>query len=227
MPMDEDAVLHFEAVVLDDEAEPWTGAKVEHVISALKKVGIRAVDDVDPGTCAAAAGDDRPIPCSGGAGYYELLLEPIGGWWWDTPYATLMRGRHTNRPEAVEELVGAVRAILGVATPYYGCSWLSDQVSPLWLRTTDPFKAQDGKAVQFFSRRYLEENLDGKTYVDPPAKSETLAGGQLLIADQRAFGEATVTAVQDLTDYLQTVRFPLTGLSRGAQRGVDGSWRRL
>ena len=70
-----------------------------------------------------------------------------------------MRGRHTNRPEAVEELVGAVRAILGVATPYYGCSWLSDQISPLWLRTTDPFKAQDGKAVQFFSRRYLKRTL--------------------------------------------------------------------
>lgn len=204
MPMDEDAVLHFEAVVLDDETRAWSAKRVASVVAALQKAGVSPTDASDPDGWAESAGTDGPITFAGDAGTYELLLEESGGWWWDTPYATLMKGRHNNKPEAVDEVVSAVRATVGAAPPYYGCTWFSSQVSPLWLRTSDPFQAQDGKAIQYFSARYLEANCGGKPYSDPPVRSEEVGGGQLLVADPRAFGEATVVALEALTDYLQT-----------------------
>ena len=203
MPMDEDGVLHVESVVLDDETAPWTAGRVRELVTALRHEDIEPTESADPREWAASAGEDQPISFTGPAGSHELTLEASGAWWWDTPYATLMQGRHTNRPEAVDQLVAAVRAIVTVATPYYACTWYGTQISPLWMRTTDAFRAGDGAAIQFFSRRYLEVHRNGDPFPDPPVTAESVAGGQLMIADRSAFGEATVAAVKDLTAYLQ------------------------
>lgn len=200
MAMDEDTILHFEAVVLDGEVAPWTAERVTDVLGALAAVGIHPLDPTYPHGWVAGAGE-APIPFEGKVGVHELLLEPSGGWWWDTPYATLMKSRHTNRPEVVHQLVDTVRALLGTAAPYFGCTWYSNHMSPPWVRTSEPFRAEDGAAIEFFSCRYLETHCGGEPYPDPPVASELLAGGQLLVADLNAFGEAT--DVRHLTQYFQ------------------------
>jgi hypothetical protein len=204
--MDEHEILHFEAVVLDDEAKAWEESRVSDVVTALEAVGVSLLGEADFPGWASRAGQEIGIPFKGVAGEYELLLDDGGGWWWDTPYRTLMQGRHTSRTAAVDELVNAVRAVVGAAPPYYGCTWYSNQFSPLWMRTTDAFEAQDGAAIQFFSRRYLDAHCGGKPYTDPPGSSEEIAGGQFLVADRSAFGEATVVALRGLTAFLQ--RYP-------------------
>lgn len=201
MAMDSDSVLHFEAVVLDDDTRPWTAAGVASVIEALKVAALTPIDGADPAAWASAAGDEQPISFSGAAGDAQLVLEESGGWWWDTPASTLMKSRHTNRPEAVAQTHAAVRAIIECATPYFGCTWFSSQTSPLWMRTNAPFRAQDGKALQFFSSQYLRVHHGGKPFRDPPVEYELIAGGQLLVANRPAFGEDT--DVDDLTSYLQ------------------------
>ena len=164
--MDTDGILHFQAVVLDDEADAWTDARLADVVTALGEMGLSLATELDqPGETIEE--DSPPIVFSGSAGDFELNCDDSGGWRWDTPYSTLMKGRHSNRPEAIKELVGAVQAVLEVATPYFGCTWYNTQGSPLWMRGSDPFVAQSGAALEFFGRRYLDTHRGGKPFPSP------------------------------------------------------------
>ena len=119
-----------------------------------------------------------------------------------------MRDRHNNRPEAVDAILDAVQALLEAATPYFAVSWLNTQAPPYWARTDLPFKAHEGGAVTFFSKRYLDQHRGGRPLEDPPVARELpVAGGQLLVAERRAFGEAPVSALSELREYLQRVQF--------------------
>ncbi|MFF4097546.1 hypothetical protein ACFYYY_27940 [Streptomyces sp. NPDC001834] len=202
MPMKSDDVLHFEAAVLDDEPMPWSALKVADVISALADVGLHPENEPDPAQWAAAA-ERTPHHFLGRSGQYALALGESGTWWWDTPAATLMESRFRNRPEAVEELIESVRAIIEVAPPYYGCTWYrSRRHSPWWMLTHHPFRALEGRAMQFFSRRYLEIHNGGAPYPDPPGRSYSLADGQFLVAPSSAFGVGD-RSLLPLTEYFQ------------------------
>jgi hypothetical protein len=203
MAMDADDALHFEAAMLDDEPTPWSATKVADVIAALGEAGLAPEGDADP-VGWAASNDRTSHTFSGAAGQYALVLDDSGGWFWDTPYPTLMRNRHFNRPEAVKELIDAVCAITSVAPPYYGCTWYAKQgLRPWWMLTRLQFKAHDGRAIQFFGHRYLELHNGGAPFPDPPCTSRLLADGQFLIAAPKAFGEARTHALLDITDYLE------------------------
>ncbi|MFK4264644.1 hypothetical protein [Streptomyces milbemycinicus] len=202
MPMDKGDVLYFEAAVLDDEELSWDAQKIGAVIDALGEAGLVPEGEIDPMQWAATS--RKPCRFRGATGRYRLVVKDSGGWRWDTPASTLMQTRFRNRPEAVAELIDAVRAVIGVATPYYGCTWRKvQQHPPWWMRTHHPFAALDGRALQFFSVRYLDVHNGGQPFSDPPCVSESLAGGQLLIGKLPAFGEADGAALLELADYLQ------------------------
>lgn len=203
--MDRDDVLHFEAVVLEDDAPGWPVARIQSVIDSLRKVGLELEGIDGPQSLSRHVGGEE-TGLSGRAGRHGLSLSPDGGWWWHTPARTLMQGRHTNRPEAVAELIDAVRALVDAAPPYFGRTWYATQMSPYWMRQDAPFVARDAGALTFFSKRYLAEHNGSEILPDPPAKSVELSGGQLIVADCRAFGEATVAGLTDLDDWLHTVQ---------------------
>lgn len=56
--------------------------------------------------------------------------------------------------------------------------------------------------MQFFSRRSLEIHNGGAPYPDPPGHSDSLAGGQFLVAPSTAFGVGD-RSLLPLTEYLQ------------------------
>jgi hypothetical protein len=201
MAMDPNTSLCFEAFTLDDEPEPWRASQVTDVVAELADAGLTPDAEVDAGRWAAATGR-RSHGFSGAAGRYTLRLKDSGGWSWDAPFATLMRNRHGNRPEAVTELVAAVRSVLHVVPPYYGCTYSTGQFAPVWARTHHPFRAYSAAAMQFFGHRYLATHHDGWSFPDPPCDAELLAGGQLLVAGRKAFGEHW-GAVREIDDYLQ------------------------
>jgi hypothetical protein len=203
MPMDKGDVLYFEAAVLDDEELSWDAPKIGATIDALGKKGVVLEGEFDPARWADATAR-KPFRFTGTTGHYRLVVKTSGGWRWDVPAATLMQTRYQNRPEAVAELVEAVRTVIGVVTPYYGCTWRKvQQHPPWWMRTHHPFQALDASALQFFSARYLDVHNGGQPFSDPPCVAESLANGQLLIGKPSAFGEADEAALLELADYLQ------------------------
>jgi len=203
--MDPDNVLHFEAVVLEDDALGWPDARLRRVVESLRESGLEPETCADSDALAEHVGGDG-VAFSGQAGRHSLTLDTDGGWWWHTPGATLMQGRHTNRPEAVDEVVAAVRALVEAAPPYFGRTWYATQMSPYWMCNDAPFVARDAGALTFFSKRYLDVHGGGQPLPDPPARSAEVAGGQLIVADYPAFGEATVAGLTDLDDWLHGIQ---------------------
>lgn len=203
--MDPDNVLHFEAVVLEDDPPGWPAVRIQRVVDGLRDAGLESEDLAGPAALTEHVGGDE-VPFSGMTGRHALTLDADGGWWWHTPGATLMQGRHTNRPEAVDEVIAAVQAVLEAAPPYFGRTWYATQMSPYWIRKDAPFAARDAGALTFFSRRYLRLHCGGQPLPNPPARSLEVAGGQLLVADYAAFGEATVAGLTDLDDWLHDIQ---------------------
>lgn len=203
--MDPDNVLHFEAVVLEDDTPGWPGSRLQLVVDGLREAGLEP-ESLDGSDALAACIGGTEVAFSGRTGRHSLTLDTDGGWWWHTPGATLMQGRHTNRPEAVDEVVAAVRQLVKAAPPYFGRTWYATQMSPYWIRKDAPFIAQHAGALTFLSKRYLDIHSGGRPLPTPPAESVDVAGGQLLVADYRAFGEATVAGLTDLDDWLHDVQ---------------------
>lgn len=203
--MDPDNVLHFEAVVLDDDAPGWPDGRLRRVVDGLREAGLEPEGLNGSAALAEHVGSDD-VAFSGRAGRHSLTLDTDGGLWWHTPATTLMQGRHTNRPEAVDEVIAAVRALVDAAPPYFGRTWYASQMSPYWMRKDTAFVARDAGALTFFSKRYLDVHGGGQPLPHPPARSVDVAGGQLLVADYAAFGEATVAGLTNLDDWLHDVQ---------------------
>jgi hypothetical protein len=176
--VEEGADLHVQAVVLDDEQQPWDEQRLRVAATALEGAGLVPEGEFPEKVEAAV-----DVPIQGRSGSHTLKLEPAGSWWWTAPFATLMEDSHRARPEAAAEVEAAVRALAGAAPPYFATTWWSTFATPFWMRTDRAFAAEGAGAVTFLSRRYLDEHLKGKPLPKPPARSTRVAGGQLLIVD--------------------------------------------
>ncbi|WP_220447817.1 hypothetical protein [Nonomuraea diastatica] len=221
MPMDENAVLRFQALMLDDETTPWTAARVAEVLAALGDAGLSPVHEADPAQWAADVSKIHRF--SGASGFSVLHLDGSGGWSWDTPYATLMENRHKARPEAILELVDAVRAITRTAPPYYHgrTFYAPNQRMPWWAHTRGQFEVEDVAAVQFFSGRYLAAHHYGRPFREPPGSSDELAGGQLIVADVKRFGEFDLRSLDAFWLDLQIRNRCWAGLGRPGRSALD------
>lgn len=200
MALDPDSSLDFWATILTGKGEPWKAERVERLLDSLGEIGIEPEGDrpVDAARWAKEADGKHRRSLAGRTGAHGLILQRKGEWVFSTPAPTLMETRHQNRPEAVREHVAAIRALLPVATPYFGMDRYSTQMVPYWLKPSQPFRAQRCGPTTFFSAEYLGTHHDGRPFPRPPVDSdERVAGGQLLVTDVRYFGEVT-----DLSDTL-------------------------